>query len=264
MHFNDRDEIIALTPMWKGERLPDGRPKVDEKYLKALKTLTLEEVWKPIFVKGYESQFEGRLQTLHNDGRKLIGRAVTATYCPYRPDLDAFTKDLGRAEGRTVGDGVQDQQGQGGTGTNRREQRGDVGVAEGGQREIGVGCPPRGTIGIGEIQHRPVGQKLQHQGDGGEDEIQPFFLHGKNLLFGKWESLASLFAEALLGIFDKRRKGISAESTISVSHPPKGHLGGLFCHTYLSRISFTVLRSSPESLTICPEPSREKIPHVEA
>ena len=59
MHFNDREEIIALTPQWKGERLPDGRPKVDEKYLKALKTLTLEEVWKPIFVKGYESQFEG-------------------------------------------------------------------------------------------------------------------------------------------------------------------------------------------------------------
>ena len=101
MHFNDRDEIIALTPMWTGERLPDGRPKVEEKYLKALRTLTLEEVWKPIFVKGYESQFEGRLQTLHTDGRKLIGRAVTATYCPYRPDLDAFTKDLGRSEGRT-------------------------------------------------------------------------------------------------------------------------------------------------------------------
>ena len=75
MHFNDREEIIKLTPQWKGERLPDGRPKVDEKYLKALKTLTLEEVWKPIFVKGYESQFEGRLHTLHDDGRKLIGRA---------------------------------------------------------------------------------------------------------------------------------------------------------------------------------------------
>ncbi len=61
MHFNDRDEIIALTPQWKGERFDDGRPKVDDKYLKALKNLTLEEVWKPIFVKGYESQFEGRL-----------------------------------------------------------------------------------------------------------------------------------------------------------------------------------------------------------
>ena len=41
MKFNDREEIIALTPQWKGERLPDGRPKVDEKYLKALKTLTI-------------------------------------------------------------------------------------------------------------------------------------------------------------------------------------------------------------------------------
>ncbi|MDO5478640.1 MAG: RraA family protein, partial [Clostridia bacterium] len=100
MNFNDREEIIALTPLWKGERLPDGRPKVEEKYLKALKNLTLEEVWKPIFVKGYESQFEGRLKTLHTDGRKLIGRAVTAIYCPYRPDLDEYTKDIGRREGR--------------------------------------------------------------------------------------------------------------------------------------------------------------------
>lgn len=101
MHFNDREEVIALTPLWKGERLPDGRPKVEDTYLRALRTLTLEEVWKPIFVKGYESQFEGRLHTLHDDGRKLIGRAVTATYCPYRPDLDDVVKDIGRSEGRT-------------------------------------------------------------------------------------------------------------------------------------------------------------------
>ncbi len=31
MNFNDRDKIIALTPLWKGERFPDGRPKVPEK-----------------------------------------------------------------------------------------------------------------------------------------------------------------------------------------------------------------------------------------
>jgi len=100
MKFNDKDDIIALTPLWKGERLPDGRPKVEDKYLKALKNLTLEEVWKPIFTKGYESQFEGRLQTLHIDGPKLIGRAITATYCPYRPDLDAVVKETGKREGR--------------------------------------------------------------------------------------------------------------------------------------------------------------------
>ena len=88
MHFNNREEIIALTQQWTGDRLEDGRPYVPDKYLKALEKLTLEEVWKPIFVKGYESQFEGRLHTLHHDGRKLIGRAVTATFCPFRPDLD--------------------------------------------------------------------------------------------------------------------------------------------------------------------------------
>ena len=101
MKFNSAEEIIALTPEWKGERLPDGRPRVEDRYLKALKKLTLEEVWKPIFVKGYESQFEGRLRTLHDDGRKLVGRAVTATFCPYRPDLDAVVKAQGREEGRS-------------------------------------------------------------------------------------------------------------------------------------------------------------------
>lgn len=100
MRFNDRDEIIAITPQWKGERLPDGRPKVADKYLKALRNLTLEEVWKPIFVKGYESQFEGRLKTLHDDGRKLIGRAVTCEFCPTRPDLHEVAFAVGMEEGR--------------------------------------------------------------------------------------------------------------------------------------------------------------------
>ena len=101
MNFNVKEDIIALTPQWKGERLPDGRPKVADKYLKALKSLTLEEVWKPIFVKGYESQFEGRLKTLHNDGRKLIGRAVTCSFCPSRPDLHETMQNIGKQEGRT-------------------------------------------------------------------------------------------------------------------------------------------------------------------
>ena len=55
MHFNDREEIIALTPLWKGERFADGRPKVEDRYLDALQKMTLEEVWKPIFVQGYEN-----------------------------------------------------------------------------------------------------------------------------------------------------------------------------------------------------------------
>ena len=99
MKLNSREEIIALTPLWKGERFPDGRPKVPQKYLDAMYSMTLEELWKPIFIKGYESQFEGDLRTLHDDGRKLIGRAVTATYVPTRPDLLDVAFEAGRAAG---------------------------------------------------------------------------------------------------------------------------------------------------------------------
>ncbi len=100
MNLNVKEDIIALTPQWKGERFPDGRPKVADKYLTALQSLTLEEVWKPIFLKGYESQFEGRLKNLHKDGRKLIGRAVTCTFCPARPDLHETMFEIGVKEGR--------------------------------------------------------------------------------------------------------------------------------------------------------------------
>ncbi len=100
MHFNVKEDIIALTPKWKGERFPDGRPRVPDRYLEALRGMTLEEVWKPIFVQGYESQFEGHLHTLHDDGRKLIGRAVTCTFAPTRPDLHEVMFGIGAEEGR--------------------------------------------------------------------------------------------------------------------------------------------------------------------
>ncbi len=104
MHFNVKEEIIALTPQWKGKRLPDGRPYVEDKYLKALHKMTLEEVWKPIFVKGYENQFVGGgvnpLYALHDDGRKLVGRAVTCSFCPTRPDLHETMFAVGAEEGR--------------------------------------------------------------------------------------------------------------------------------------------------------------------
>lgn len=98
MMFHSREEIISITSLWKGERLPDGRPRVADRYLDALCKMTLEEVWKPIFVKGYENQFVA-MKSLHPEFKengdlncKMIGRAVTATYAPTRPDyyIDSF------------------------------------------------------------------------------------------------------------------------------------------------------------------------------
>lgn len=106
MIFASREEIIEMTSLWKGERFEDGRPRVPDSYLDALSKMTLEELWKPIFVKGYESQFEGNLKTLHpefsDDGavsHKLIGRALTAAYVPRRPDLF----EVGNAEAERLG-----------------------------------------------------------------------------------------------------------------------------------------------------------------
>lgn len=105
MRFNDREEIIALTPQWKGERFEDGRPKVPDKYLDALAEMTLEEVWKPIFVKGYENQFIS-IKSLYPEfnengdlNKKLIGRAVTAVYAPTRPDYFEVMMDTAAANG---------------------------------------------------------------------------------------------------------------------------------------------------------------------
>ncbi|MBQ2977272.1 MAG: RraA family protein [Clostridia bacterium] len=105
MIFNSREDIIAMTPEWTGERFEDGRPKVADKYLDALYDMTLEELWKPIFVKGYENQFVS-MKSLHpefkEDGsvnRKLVGRAVTAMYAPTRPDYYAAMANQARDKG---------------------------------------------------------------------------------------------------------------------------------------------------------------------
>ncbi len=105
MIFNTPEDIIALTPEWTGERFPDGRPKVADKYLDALYGMTLEELWKPIFVKGYENQFIA-MKSLHPEfkengdlNRKLIGRAVTAMYAPTRPDYYNAMANQARAKG---------------------------------------------------------------------------------------------------------------------------------------------------------------------
>lgn len=100
MRFGDYENTVQLTKCWKGKRMEDGRPYVADEYLERLRGLTLEEVWKPIYVRGYENQFEGRLKLLHEDGRKLIGRAVTASYCPMRPDLNDVVREQGDREGR--------------------------------------------------------------------------------------------------------------------------------------------------------------------
>ena len=92
MKFDDRDDIIQLTPLWTGDRFDDGRPRVSDDILRRMQYVTTEEAWGVCWNKGYQFQFEGNWTNLHPE-RTLVGRAVTGVFVPYRPDLhDALTK----------------------------------------------------------------------------------------------------------------------------------------------------------------------------
>ena len=98
MRLNEREDILELTREWKGERFPDGRPRVSDEKLAIIKTLTQEEIWHPLYFSGYRFQFQGNLRTLHQ-GKKLYGRAVTCCFAPQRPDLRRLSFDTAAAKG---------------------------------------------------------------------------------------------------------------------------------------------------------------------
>src|SRR5574339_480452 len=93
------DQIRGYTPEWKGERFPDGRPKVSDRMLERLKKVHLEEAWGVLRNKGYQNQFEGDWHIQFPDS-VMTGRVVTAQYLPMRPDYDKIMKDIGKTEKR--------------------------------------------------------------------------------------------------------------------------------------------------------------------
>lgn len=96
-----KEQRIDITREWKGERFPDGRPKVPDEVLDRLKNTTAEEAWGTLRKHGYNLQFEGGWKTINvKPGERLIGRVVTAQFMPFRPDMNAVINDHGKQEGR--------------------------------------------------------------------------------------------------------------------------------------------------------------------
>lgn len=94
------EELIYLTPEWEGERFPDGRPRVADDILERMKLVTLEEAWAVLRGDRFNYQYEGDWQVL-DDEAVLVGRAVTATFVPGRPDIHAQYDARGRQAGRS-------------------------------------------------------------------------------------------------------------------------------------------------------------------
>lgn len=94
-----KEELIALTSEWKGERFPDGRPKVPDDIVRRMKSVSVEEAWAVLTNAGYRYQVAEGWQTINPDS-VLVGRAVTATFMPGRPDVWAAIDSVGKKEGR--------------------------------------------------------------------------------------------------------------------------------------------------------------------
>lgn len=99
-----KEQLIAITSEWKGERFPDGRPKVPDAVLDRLAETTAEEAWSTLRGAGYRLQFEGNWKTVNVDpkGKRLVGRAVTAVFVPFRPDLNNYINEQAKKENRVA------------------------------------------------------------------------------------------------------------------------------------------------------------------
>ena len=90
---------MFYTADWKGERFPDGRPRLPDDLLTRALDVSIEDVWDFLRGQRYNNQFEGDFILLHPD-KPFAGRAFTAQYMPSRPDMVKAFSAEGKTENR--------------------------------------------------------------------------------------------------------------------------------------------------------------------
>jgi regulator of RNase E activity RraA len=97
-----KEQLVEYTPDWKGERFPDGRPKVPDAILDRMKNVTLEEAWAVVTGAGFSHQYEDNWMSIHPE-KVLVGRALTSQWLPGRADILRVIEAKGRQQGRVGG-----------------------------------------------------------------------------------------------------------------------------------------------------------------
>jgi len=107
-----KEEMIMYTPLWKGDRFPDGRPKVSDDIVQRMKYVTITEAWGSLrgmsdaevaassAARGgtYTNQYYGGFKRLYDDVT-ICGRASTIQFMPYRPDVNNAILEQAKKKG---------------------------------------------------------------------------------------------------------------------------------------------------------------------
>ena len=108
-----REQMIEYTAQNPFERFEDGRPKVPDALLEKCKELSAEEVWAVLPGAEISQPVRRQLADRCIPSSSLVGRAVTAQFMPFRPDVgdvseaNAHAKGLGQNANQRVIDTLQ-------------------------------------------------------------------------------------------------------------------------------------------------------------
>lgn len=109
-----KDEMVTYTPLWKGERFPDGRPKVSDDIIRRMKYVSITEAWGSLrgmsdteaatgggrTTNTYTNQYYGGFKRMYDDVT-ICGRASTIQFVPYRPDFNNAVLEVAIKKGMT-------------------------------------------------------------------------------------------------------------------------------------------------------------------
>ncbi len=96
-----KEDLIKYTADSPFERFEDGRPKVPDRYIDALRNSSSEMVYGPLRRAGFPNQWVDGWKLLQPD-KKLVGRVFTAQFMPTRPDVNDVIEEEANADGSNV------------------------------------------------------------------------------------------------------------------------------------------------------------------
>jgi len=112
-----KDQMLYYTSLWKGDRFPDGRPKVSDDIIRRMKYVSVTEAWQILnglsdtegqgpaglgMRSTYSNQYYGGFKMMR-ENIVICGRASTIHFLPFRPDVNGLIQQQGNKDGRSRG-----------------------------------------------------------------------------------------------------------------------------------------------------------------